>query len=128
MSDPAKTEATVADGDDAPALFDSLRALIDDSQTLAEAELAYQQVRARYALGRAKGIAAFVVLGLFLLFFTLVALVVGLLLALTPLVGAWTALGIVGVGLLAGTLICAMTAIKRITQLKRVLFAKEPPA
>ncbi|WP_068076734.1 phage holin family protein [Novosphingobium lentum] len=136
MNELLSPETAVADGADSavaeaaepPALFDSLRALIDDGQTLAEAEIAFQKVRARYVLGRAKGIAALAVLGLFLAFFTLVALVVGLLLALTPLVGPWGALAIVGAALLAGTALCALVIARRVARIKAVLFHKGPDA
>ncbi len=110
------------------ALGDGIRALLEDGQTLFEAELAFQQARVGYALGRAKGIALLLVAALFLAFFFLVALVVGLLLALTPLVGAWGALGIVGLALLLGTVGCAMAAVRRYRTARDVIMGKEDAA
>ena len=110
------------------ALGDGIRALLEDGQTLFEAELAYQQARVGYALGRTKGIALLLVAALFLAFFFLVALVVGLLLALTPLVGAWGALGIVGLALLAGTVGCFFGAIRRYRIARDVILGKEGQA
>lgn len=106
------------------ALGNGIRALLEDGQTLFEAEIAYQQARVGYALGRAKGIALLLTAALFLAFFFLVALVVGLLLALTPLVGAWGALGIVGVALLLGTAGCFMAAVRRYRGARDVILGK----
>ena len=110
------------------ALGDGIRALLEDGQTLFEAELAFQQARIGYALGRAKGIALLLVAALFLAFFFLVALVVGLLLALTPLVGAWGALGLVGLALLVGTVACLATAVARFRTARDVIMGKEDGA
>ncbi len=81
-----------------------LRALIEDAQTLVEAEAGYWRTAFGFAVGRAKNIALLLVAALFFAFFTLMAIVVGLLLALTPLIGPWGALGAVSasLGLLAG--------------------------
>lgn len=110
------------------ALGDGIRALLEDGQTLFEAELAFQQARVGYALGRAKGIALLLVGALFFAFFLLVALVVGLLLALTPLVGAWGALGIVGLALLAGTAGCFFSAVSRYRTARDVIMGKDASA
>lgn len=106
------------------ALGDGIRALLEDGQTLLEAELAFQQARVGYVLGRAKGIAVLLVAALFLAFFFLVAVVVGLLLALTPLVGPWGALGIVALVLLAGAAGCFFAAISRYRDARDVLTGK----
>ena len=66
---------------------DAIRALIEDGQTLLEAEIAYRKAQAVFGLGEAKVIALLLVLGLAFGFFTLLALVVGLLLALAFYVG-----------------------------------------
>lgn len=107
------------------ALGDGIRALLEDGQTLFEAEIAFQQARVGYVLGRAKGIALLLVATLFLAFFFLVALVVGLLLALTPLVGPWGALGIVAAVLLVGTIGCFVSAVSRYRAARDVLLGKD---
>lgn len=76
-------------------LSDDLVALLDDGRTYVEAEVAFQKSRAAYAADRAKfavayGLGAFGVLHL-----ALIALTVGAVLALVPVVGAWAATGIV---------------------------------
>ena len=83
-----------------PSLADDLLALFEDGKTYAEAELAYQKSRAGYTANRIKGalglgFAAFGVLHL-----ALIALTVGIVIALTPLVGPWLATAIVTVALI----------------------------
>ncbi|WP_372731645.1 phage holin family protein [Novosphingobium sp.] len=97
---------------------DAIRALIEDGQTLLEAEIAYRKAQAVFGLGEAKVIALLLVLGLAFGFFTLLALVVGLLLALAFYVGVWGALAIVGGSLLALTALCLFMAVKRMDNAK----------
>lgn len=97
-----KAEPTPDASDDS--LFASFGDLIEDGRTLIEAELDYQSKRLNYGLARSKGIVGLLLLGLALLFFALMALIVGLLLALAPLLTPWGALGAVfgGIMLVAG--------------------------
>lgn len=106
-------------------LIDSLRDLIDDGQTLVQAELAYQQSRAIYAWGRSKGIAVLVMLGLTFGFFMLFAVVVGLLLALATVLGVWGALAAVagGLGLIAAA--CIAVAVLRFRRMRDVLLGTD---
>jgi hypothetical protein len=76
-------------------LFDDVGALIDDGRTYLEAEIAFQKSRAAFAADRGKSVA---LLGLFAFAFVhlaLVALVVGAVIALAPLVGGFGATAIV---------------------------------
>ena len=107
-------------------LWGDVHALIEDGQTLIEAELAYQQARAAYAWKRGKGIAVLLVLTLFFAFFALMAVVVGLLLALTPLLSAWGALAVVALGLTALAALSMKLAISRFRNARARLLAKEP--
>ncbi len=107
-------------------LWGDVQALIEDGQTLVEAELAYQQARAAYAWKRGKGIALLLVLTLFFGFFALMAAVVGLLLALTPLLTAWGALAAVALGLAALAAISLWLAVSRFRQARARILAKEP--
>ncbi len=80
-------------------LVDDVAALIQDGRNFVEAEIAFQKTRLAFAANRSKSA---VVSGLFALAFihlALIALVVGLVIALTPLVSALGATAIV-VGLL----------------------------
>lgn len=99
----------------------TIKALIEDGQTLIEAEIAYRKAQATYGLGQAKAIAVLIVLGIAFGFFTLLALVVGLLLALAAVAGVWGALAIVGgvLAVLAG--MCLLLAIRRISRAKAAL-------
>jgi len=67
------------------------------------------------------------VLGLAFGFFTLLALVVGLLLAVAHYVGVWGALAIVGGTLFALTALCLLLGLKRIGSAKAGLQAGETP-
>lgn len=94
-------------------LIDDVRQLLDDGRTLAEAELAYQKSRAAVAGDGVKGAAAYGGLAIALVLFALVALTVGLVIALTPLLTALGASAAVTLGLLIAAGLCALTAKRR---------------
>jgi Putative Actinobacterial Holin-X, holin superfamily III len=94
-------------------LGDDLRQLIDDGRALAAAELAWQKSRAAYAGKQAGGIAVLGLLAAALVFCALMALTFGLVLALTPLLSAWGAMGAVVAGLLLAALIAGGMAAGR---------------
>jgi Flp pilus assembly protein TadB len=102
-------------------LVDDVRQMVDDGRTLLEAELAYQKSRAMVAGQGAKGIAGWGALALALVFFALMALVMGLLLALSDMVGGWIATLVVVLGLLLAAGLCAMTAGKRWKRMSKQL-------
>lgn len=103
-------------------LVDDVKRLVEDGRTLAEAELAYQKARAAVVGEAAKGIAAWGALALALVFFTLMALVMGLLLALatTPL-GPWGALAVVTLALLFAAALCGWLAVSRAKRVSRLV-------
>lgn len=91
-------------------LVDDLRLLAADARTVAEAEIAYQKSRAGVfggGIGKIVGLGA---LALLLVALALVGLVVGLIIALTPLITAWGATGVVVGALLVLALILALWA------------------
>lgn len=102
-------------------LAEDLRQLAEDGKAYAEAELAFQKSRGIVAGQGVKGIAIFGALAAALVFFALMALTIGLVLALTPLIGAWGAMGASFGGLLILALICAMVAKSRLNRMKRML-------
>lgn len=106
-------------------LAGDLRQLIDDGRALAEAELAYQKSRAALAGTGAKGVAIAGALAAALVFFALMALTVGLVIALTPLLTALGAAGAVFAGLLLAALVCARIASARWRRLARALTDRE---
>lgn len=91
-------------------LEDDLRLLVDRGIAFAKAEAALQQARAGYAAGRIKWIALLGGLALVLAFFALVALTVGLVFGLTPILGALGATAVVFAGLLVAAGIAALIA------------------
>lgn len=95
---------------DEPSIVDEIRLLIAAARQSAEAELAYQSARAKLLVKATAWIAGGGALALALLFFVLMALVVGLLLALAPMLGPWGALGAVVGGLLIATLMAGLVA------------------
>lgn len=107
-------------------LVDDVRQLVDDGRTLVEAELAYQKSRAIVAGMAAKSIAGWVLLGLALLFFTLMALVLGLILILTPAIGPVGATLAVVLGLLAMSALSGFTALRRWKRAAALLFDEGP--
>ncbi len=110
-------------GDDPapPSLLAVVRALIDDAQTLIEAEAGYWRKAIGFALRRTRSIALLAVLALFFAFFTLMAVVVGLLLALAPLIGAWAAMALVSLVLALSGAGCAWLALRRAKRMMRLL-------
>ena len=108
-----ENEETVSGG----SFSDDIVALIDDGKTYFEAEVAFQKSRLAFAADRGKsgilyGVCAFAVFHL-----ALVALVIGAIFALTPIITAWGATAVVvGVLLLAGA-IFGMKAKNRFARL-----------
>jgi len=111
-------------GEAGPSLTEDLKALLEDGQTLVEAELSYQRQRVAFAWSRAKAIALLLVAAVFLAFFVLVAIVVGLLLALAPLVGAWGALAIVAVALAGLAATCFFSAVSRFRKARKAILGE----
>jgi Putative Actinobacterial Holin-X, holin superfamily III len=103
----------IADADAEPTLVDDLRQLAVDGRTLLEAELAYQKSRAAVAGKAAGSIAGWGALTLALVFFALMALVVGLIMALTARLGPWGAMAAVVVGLLIAAALAGWIAAQR---------------
>jgi uncharacterized membrane protein YqjE len=108
-----------------PSLLSVLRALIEDLRTLVEAETGYWRAALAFATGRIKSIAILLVLALFFGFFTLMALVVGLLLALGPMIGPWRAAGAVTFGLALLTGVSVRLALVRSRRMIRLLTARD---
>jgi hypothetical protein len=94
-------------------LENDLRALAGEGLAYARAEAELQKARAVFAAGRIGSIALFGALAAVLAFFALVALTVGLVIALTPLLTALGATGAVFGGLLVLGGICALVALRR---------------
>lgn len=100
-----------------PTLAEELRHLAVEARTLAEAELAFQKTRAAYAGAEAKGIALLGLVAAVLAFFALMALVVGAVIALGPLLSPWGAMAAVSLALLLGAGLCALLAKTRLARM-----------
>jgi len=102
-------------------LVDDVRELVNDGRTLLEAELAYQKSRAALAGRTAKSMAGWIALALSLVFFALMALVMGLLLILAPLIGAVGATVLVILALMAAAALSGWVAVRRWQAMSRRL-------
>ncbi len=99
-------QTTRADEEPLGSLFDDAYALYEDGRTYVEAEVAFQKSRAGYASRETGSGVVFALGALAFLHLALIGLVVGLIIALTPLVGAFAATGIV-----VGTLLVLMAIV-----------------
>ncbi|WP_375289788.1 phage holin family protein [Qipengyuania sp.] len=100
----------VADEDSSSAatrhsLIDDVEALFEDGKTYLEAEVAFQKSRAGFAGNRLKFAAVYGAMAFGFLHLALIALTVGIVIALTPVVGPWLATAIVVLALLIGGVI-----------------------
>lgn len=98
-------------------LLSEVEALVADGKTYAEAELAFQKTRLLYASDKAKSAAIFTGMAAVFVVMAIVALVLGAVLALTPLIGAVGAAAIVFVALLLCAALLVVKAKSRIRDL-----------
>lgn len=110
---PDPTDALADTDPAARSLSDDLRQLAERGRTLAVAETAYQKARAAYAGKQVKTISLLGVFAFLFVFFGLMALTVGLVIALAPVLTAWGATAVVAGGLFLLALLCALTAASR---------------
>ncbi|MEM7778845.1 MAG: phage holin family protein [Pseudomonadota bacterium] len=109
-------------------LIEELGALIDDGRTYAEAEIAFQKTRAKLG-GKLVGTSLLlVIVALILLHITFLALAVGLVIALEPLVTIWGAIAIVVGSLLALVGLLAWMAVRRTKKLGSLFESPEDGA
>jgi uncharacterized membrane protein YqjE len=100
-------------GDPAPpedSLIEDVRILVEDGKTYLEAEIQYQKSRAALVADRGRSGAIHGAVALALVHLALVALVVGLVIALTPLITAWGATAVVVGVLVAVAVVFALKA------------------
>lgn len=102
-------------------LLDDVRALIDDGKTYLEAELGFQKTRAAFVADRAKSTMVFGVVAALLAFLALIGLVVGSIIALTPLLTAWGASALVVGLLLLAAALAARAAGRKWSSLMRAI-------
>jgi len=107
-------------------LNEDLHQLAQDARAYAEAEFQFQKSRAAYAASASKSVVVYAVVALVLVFFAVMALVVGLVIALAPLLTAWGSTAVVTLALLGAAVFLLLRAKKRISTLMKV-FAGERP-
>jgi len=94
-------------------LRDDLGDLAGQARDYARAELAFQKTRATYAGKEVRGIGLLIGAALVFLFFALMGLVFGLILALSPILTPWGATAVVCLGLMLAAGASAWTAWSR---------------
>lgn len=107
---PTDLEGQSDDEDYDEGLVDEIAALIDDGRTYAEAEIAFQKTRGKLAgrgIGKALALAA---VALITLHIAVLALAVGLVIALEPLITIWGAIAVVVGMLLLVTVVLVLKA------------------
>lgn len=107
-----ESESSAQDSQTSGSLVAGLLALVDDITTFAEAEIAYQKARVALTVDRLKKIVLFAVIALFLGSLAMIGLVVGLIVALAPMIGGWAATAVV-VGLLMLAIVLLLLAVRR---------------
>ena len=113
VSDPSPPESPNPPASEAGpvrSLLSDIEALIDDAQTWFDAEIGYQKSRVGFLANRAKSLVVLFAGALIFGVMALFALVVGLLLALTPLITAWGATAVVVGALLIGAFLMVRKA------------------
>jgi hypothetical protein len=103
-----------------------LEAILRHGEDLVMAEIAYQKARVGFGWSRGKRVVAFLALAAAFGGLTLVALVVGLLIALAPLITAWGALAVVGLGLALLSFLCFRSAVTAFRQARSVVVGEGP--
>lgn len=107
-------------------LVDDVKHLVADGRTLLEAELAYQKSRAVVAGAGVKGMAGWGALALALVFFALMAGVIGLLIALGALIGMLAATAVMVVLLLVLAGLAGLAVTKRWNRMTAALEREDP--
>lgn len=118
-----KPQAESRDALDDRSLLDDVQSLVEDGKVALQAELNFQKTRIAYCGKAARNLIIFAIAGLLLSFFTLIALTVGLLLALVPAVSAWGATGIVTGVFLAALAVCAFGVLASWRKIKAAFMA-----
>lgn len=121
MQHSSEALAPLPDEGEDPSLAEDLRQLADEAKTLAQAELAFQKSRAAYAGSQTKAIAALLVVAAVVVFFAVMALVTGTVIALGPVLGLWGAMAAVTLGLLLIAAICALAARSKLKQMMAII-------
>ncbi|KHK91268.1 phage holin family protein [Novosphingobium malaysiense] len=113
--------APLAEQSEDPTIAEDLRQLADEAKTLAQAELAFQKSRTAYAGSQSKTIAALLVVAAVLVFFAVMAMVTGTVIALGPVLGLWGAMAAVTLSLFVLAGVCALAARSRFKHMMAIV-------
>lgn len=112
--------------DERESVFAVLRRASEEARGYARAEARRQKLRASYYVALAVRVLVFAFLGVILLAGALVALLVGLIFALAPVVGTWLAILLVIGGTLLAVLLLALAARAKARQLQGAFSSGKP--
>lgn len=116
--------STPAGEPDKPGMAAQLRGLYADGRELVDAEIGFQKARMAAVGRQVRTMAVLAFVGLVLLSCALIALVVGTMIALIPLIGPWGAMGATVLGSLVLAGLCFWLAAGRIGKVS-ALFASD---
>lgn len=125
--DPAVGAAPGDQAEPKPGMIDQLRGLYADGREMIDAEIGFQKARIAAAGRQVRTMALLAVVGLILIGCALIALVIGTMIALIPVLGAWGAMAATVVGALVLAGLCLWLAAGRVSKIS-ALFASEPEA
>ena len=108
-------------------LNEDLYQLAQDARTYAEAEFKFQKTRVAYTASASKSVVVYTLAALVLVFFAVMALVVGLVIALAPLLTAWGATAVVTFGLLGLAVLLLLRVKKRVGIMMTVFAGDRTP-
>jgi hypothetical protein len=116
------------DEGEAVPLAERLEALIRQGEAVFNSEVAYQKARVSFGWSRGKRVAIFLALAGAFGGLTLIAMVVGLLIALAPLLTPWGALAVVFFGLTLLSGLCFRAAVRAFRDARDTVLGKPIPA
>jgi uncharacterized membrane protein YqjE len=124
MQDTVTNPSPAGEGYTDISLAQDLRQLAGEAKTLAQAELAFQKSRAAYVGAETRTIALLLVVAAVVVFFAVMALVVGTVIALGPLLGPWGAMAAVTLVLILLAGLCAWSAKTRLKRMMTIIGGK----
>ncbi|WP_235037472.1 MULTISPECIES: phage holin family protein [unclassified Novosphingobium] len=119
------TARVAAEGYLNPSLARDLRQLADEAKTLAQAEFAFQKSRAAFVGTETRNIALLLIVTAAMVLFAAMALVVGTVIALGPLIGPWGAMALVTLALAVFAVLCAWNAKARLRRMMTIIGGKD---
>lgn len=122
---PDDTDPAPAEAQGGESLVADVEALVADAKTYLEAEIAFQKSRAGFTADRLKSTALYGAAALGLLHLALIALTVGLVIALATVVGPWIATVLVVGVLLLGALIFVTRLRKKLGDIRDVFESED---